>query len=123
MQLAFTHAMVNVSDMERSVRFYRDALGLSLRLHSPAWSEFDTGTTTLVLHAAGPPRESDPLPEPPSGTCALGFRVADVQAVHAELVRRSVRFVMPPTHRPGEGLRLAVALDPDGLAITFAQPG
>jgi hypothetical protein len=28
---------------------------------------------------------------------------------------------MPPTQREGEGIRLAVAIDPDGLPISFAQ--
>ena len=28
---------------------------------------------------------------------------------------------MPPTQREGEGIKLAVALDPDGLPISFAQ--
>jgi len=28
---------------------------------------------------------------------------------------------MPPTQREGEGIKLAVGLDPDGLPISFAQ--
>ena len=41
---------VNVSDMSRSVAFYRDILGLPLKFQSPGWSEFQTGATTLALH-------------------------------------------------------------------------
>jgi hypothetical protein len=33
-----------------------------------------------------------------------------------------VRFVMPPTLREEEGIRLAVFLDPDGLGISLAEP-
>jgi catechol 2,3-dioxygenase-like lactoylglutathione lyase family enzyme len=44
------YIMVNVSDMSRSVAFYRDILGLSLKFESPGWSEFHTGATTLALH-------------------------------------------------------------------------
>lgn len=43
---ALGHAIVFVSDMDRSVRFYRDVLGFSLRFDSPEWTEFDTGGTT-----------------------------------------------------------------------------
>ena len=34
---------------------------------------------------------------------------------------RGVRFVMPPTEREGEGITLAIAVDPDGLPLSFAQ--
>ena len=44
------YIMVNVSDMSRSVAFYRDILGLPLKFESPGWSEFQTGATTLALH-------------------------------------------------------------------------
>ncbi len=52
------YVMVNVSDMPRSVAFYRDTLGLRLKFESPGWSEFETGTTTArrcmpPLRAAG----------------------------------------------------------------------
>ena len=40
------YVMVNVSDMSRSVAFYRDTLGLVLKFESPGWSEFETGGTT-----------------------------------------------------------------------------
>jgi carbon storage regulator CsrA len=46
----FTHAIVFVSDMARSVAFYRDVLGLSLRFESPEWTEFDTPGSTVALH-------------------------------------------------------------------------
>ena len=42
--------MVMVSEMDRSVRFYRDTLGLKLRFQSPAWTEFEVDGTTLALH-------------------------------------------------------------------------
>ena len=36
------YAIVFVSDMTRSVIFYRDVLGLPLRFESPGWTEFAT---------------------------------------------------------------------------------
>ena len=32
-----------VADMDRTVKFYRDVLGLPLKFQSPGWSEFVTG--------------------------------------------------------------------------------
>src|SRR5215470_2928036 len=49
------YTMIIVTDMERSVGFYRDTLGLKLKFQSPDWSEFDMGTTTLALHGGGKP--------------------------------------------------------------------
>jgi lactoylglutathione lyase len=43
------YTMVVVSDMQRSVEFYRDLLGIPLKFQSPDWTEFQTGTTTLAL--------------------------------------------------------------------------
>lgn len=120
MTLKLGYAMVNVSDMDRSVAFYRDLLGLTLRFQSPGWSEFETGTTTLALH--GGAERGAPVHGPqPAGTCNLGFPADDLDALHAELSKRGVRFVMPPTDRPDEGIKLAVAVDPDGLPIAFSQ--
>jgi len=118
------YVMVNVSDMRRSVAFYRDTLGLRLKFESPAWSEFETGPTTLALHggirAAG--SEAATPAGPAAGTCSLGFSVPDLTRTYAELRERGAHFVMPPTEQPDEGIRLAVCLDPDGLAISFAEP-
>lgn len=115
------YAMVNVSDMGRSVAFYRDVLGFALRFESPGWSEFETGTTTLALHHA-PATDQPHGGGPSAGTCTLGFSVADLDATYAQLSARGARFVMPPMDQSGDGIRLAVCIDPDGLAISFAQP-
>jgi lactoylglutathione lyase len=118
------YVMVNVSDMHRSVAFYRDTLGLRLRFESPGWSEFETGATTLALHAVAHSAggEAATQPGPAAGTCTLGFSVPDLNSTYAELRERGVRFVTPPTDQPNEGIRLAVCIDPDGLVISFAEP-
>lgn len=49
------HALVFVSDMERSVGFYRDVLGWPLKCQSPERTEFATEGTILALHYASKP--------------------------------------------------------------------
>jgi lactoylglutathione lyase len=117
------YIMVNVSDMRLSVAFYRDTLGLRLKFESPGWTEFETGATTLALHAASRAAGSGDATQhgPSAGTCSLGFSVPDLDSAYAELRERGARFVMPPTDQPNEGIRLAVCVDPDGLGISFAQ--
>jgi lactoylglutathione lyase len=120
-QLDYT--MVVVSDMARSVEFYRDRLGIPLKFESPEWTEFQTGTTTLALHGGGIPRQGPPVGDPSkqAGSCSIGFNVEDVDKTYEELKAKGINFVMPPTQREGEGIRLAVCLDPDGLPVSFAQ--
>jgi lactoylglutathione lyase len=118
------YIMVNVSDMSRSVAFYRDILGLSLKFESPGWSELQTGATTLALHLvqARPGGEGRAPTGPVPGTCSIGFSVEDLEATHRELAARGAPFVLAPTAQPNEGIRLAVCVDPDGLGISFAEP-
>jgi len=110
-----------VTNMERSVRFYRDILGLKLRFQSPDWSEFDTGSTTFALHGGGNPKPASTNKEQLAGTASIGFSVENVDETFTVLKSKGVRFVMEPVQREGEGIRLALAVDPDGLPISFAQ--
>ena len=70
-----SYAIVFVSDMKRSVAFYRDVIGLPLKFDSPEWSEFATEGATLALHrsehAPAAPDESDL----PAGRCRPGLSV------------------------------------------------
>ena len=117
------YTMIVVSDMQRSVEFYRDKLGIPVKFQSPEWTEFATGTTTLALHGGGVANQQPPAGDPSkiAGACSIGFNVDDVDKTYEELKTRGIRFVMPPTQREGEGMKLAVGLDPDGLPISFAQ--
>ena len=117
------YTMIVVSDMDRSIEFYRDKLGIPLKFQSPDWTEFATGTTTLALHGGGVRSQNPPAGDPSkiAGACSIGFNVDDVDKTYEELQAKGIRFIMPPMQREGEGIKLAVALDPDGLAISFAQ--
>jgi lactoylglutathione lyase len=117
------YAMINVADMARAVAFYRDVLGIAVKIESPGWSEFQTGTTTLALHLAAPGAGGAfaATVGPVAGTCSIGFSVENLDATCSELQSRGARFVMLPTVQAEEGIKLAVCVDPDGLAISFAE--
>jgi lactoylglutathione lyase len=117
------YTMVVVSDMDKSVAFYRDTLGIPLKFQSPDWTEFQTGSTTLALHGGGIAPKQPPVGDPTkqAGSCSIGFNVENVDRTYEELKAKGIRFVMPPAQREGEGIKLAVCTDPDGLPIAFAQ--
>ena len=95
------YTMVVVSDMQRSVEFYRDKLEIPLKFQSPDWTEFQTGSTTLALHGGGVPATAPPAGDPTkqAGSCSIGFNVEDVDKTYLELQEKGIRFVMPPTQR------------------------
>ncbi len=114
------YAIVFVGDMRRSVSFYRDVVGLPLKFQSPGWTEFATDGATLALHLSQRPNPSsnDPQAEP-AGSCRPGLRVANLDEFHERMVEHKV----PCLQRPKDvfGTRVALYLDPDGLAISIGE--
>ena len=53
------YAIVFVSNMNRSISFYRDVVGLSLKFESPEWTEFSTEGATLALHQSDQPNPDE----------------------------------------------------------------
>lgn len=115
------YMIVFVSDMSRSVKFYRDMLGLTLRFETPDWTEFETGSTTIALHGKSAKRTEPAVLDPQAGECRLAFNVEDIEKRVAALEASGVRIARRPAPSEGDGILLAIALDPDGLPISFAQ--
>jgi len=75
------------------------------------------------LHGGGVPAEGPPSGDPSkrAGACSIGFSVENVDNTYEELKAKGIRFEMPPTRQEADGIILAVAIDPDGLPVSFAQ--
>ena len=105
--------MVVVSDMDRSVAFYRDVLGLTLRYQTPYWSELDIGGVKLGLHPAG-----NNLAVDPRTGISFGFYVTGIDDVLAGIVSRGGEIA----HRSEEEFgTLVYVRDPDGYNIQICQ--
>jgi lactoylglutathione lyase len=114
-----SYAIIFVSDMSRSMTFYRDVIGLPLRFESPQWTEFATEGATLALHLSSAPggKRADPNAIP-AGHCRPGLSVPDLDAFHARMVEKNVVCIEPP--HDVHGSRLAQYLDPDGMGISVS---
>ena len=112
MTVKLAHVISFVEDIDGAVAFYRDALGLKPRSVSPQWVEFDTGSTTLALHAADARN--------PSGTTRFSFDTPDVAALHRQLIARGVEFTREPTVR--HGVQLAEFVGPGGNGVGLSGP-
>jgi lactoylglutathione lyase len=140
------HLGLTVSDIERSVRFYRDLLGLNLiRRRSAAADYLDrqTGYRGVRLEAAsfqlapagGPGLElvqyvthageaTDPATNRPGNT-HLCFRVDDIQRAYDALRAQGVRFRTAPvaiTAGPNQGGFAVYLSDPDDYTLELFQP-
>ncbi len=110
--------MAMVSDMDRSIRFYRDVCGLPLKFQAPGWGEIDLGAFSLALHARSSRTET-------SGDSrhgwTLGFEVDDIQAMRQRLVEHGTEIRGDYHEIPG-GVMLDFS-DPDGYLLEMVQYG
>ena len=113
-----SYAIVFVSDMKRSVAFYRDVIGLPLKFDSPEWSEFATEGATFALHRSEQPPSAQDESEP-AGRCRPGLGVPDLEAFHLRMVEHNVVCTQQP--KDLFGAKIAQYLDPDGLAISVSE--
>jgi methylmalonyl-CoA/ethylmalonyl-CoA epimerase len=118
---ALRQIALTVSDVERGLTFYRDALGLKFLFSAgPNLAFLDIGGVRLMLGA----------PEPgfkPGASSVLYFKVADIIAAYAELKARGVPFMDEPhflAAMPDHDLWLCAFRDPDGnpLALMCERP-
>ena len=121
--MQYLHTMVRVSDLDASLKFYCDALGLEeLRRF-----DNDQGRFTLVFLSA-PGNESAQVeltynwdPESYSGGRNFGhlaYRVDDIYATCERLASNDVVINRPP--RDG---RMAFVRSPDGISVELLQTG
>ena len=117
--MRLSSAIVFVSDMKRSVTFYRDVIGLTLRFDSPEWSEFATDGATLALHRSEQDGVASEGSDLPAGQCRPGLAVRDLDAFHERMVEHNVVCTQLP--KDLFGAKIAQYLDPDGLAISVSE--
>ena len=115
-----SYAILFVSDMKRSVSFYRDVVGLPLKFESPGWTEFATDGATIALHASREPATGGSDAEDlPAGRCRPGLSVPNLDEFHSRMLAHRVPCLQPPKEM--FGARIAQYVDPDGLGISVSE--
>ena len=121
--MKYLHTMVRVTDLDASIAFYRDALGLELVTRR----EVPAGRFTLAFLAApGDPNAQVELtynwdPETYAGGRNFGhlaYAVDDIYAACKRLQDHGVTVLRPP--RDG---RMAFVRSPDNISIELLQAG
>jgi lactoylglutathione lyase len=115
-----------VSNVERSVAFYRDTLGFSVTAtvpdHTPyVFAAVSSGPVEVFLNAVEPAVAEYPAfkDRPIGGTLTLFMEVVRIHEAYAAL-KDTVTVVMP-LEKKWYGVTEFAFADPDGYLITFAE--
>ena len=139
------HTGFTVSDIERSIEFYRDVLGLQLHRRQQGTAAYlstitgfdgvtleiallqtpdGSGMLELLQYVSHPAPATDRATNRP-GNAHLCFKVADVHQACAELRQRGVHLISAPveiTAGVNKGAFGIYLRDPDGFTIELFQP-
>ena len=111
-----SNVILRVSDLDRSLAFYRDVLAMRVLGTGGAFAFLDGEGVTLALNATG-----DPYPDNCRLTEVL-FEVPDVAAEYAALREAGVEFRVEPRVVMAAGDRPLLAADfsdPDGHVLSI----
>ena len=110
--------MLGVTDLDKSLEFYRDKLGLTVKMRLPEIALLDAGSIMLSLSQALGRTTAQK-----SGASEIVFQVENVRAAQAALVAKGVTLVREATQvTPTDWA--AHFRDPDGhLLSVFGPPG
>jgi lactoylglutathione lyase len=117
------HVGLPVSDLDRSVAWYREALGLTHEStagvpEGVAFMVAPTGERLELLAVDPQPSAWDgPIAALRAGVPHIAWTVDDLDAAHARAVEAGGRSVWTPRDTPEPGLRIAFVADPDGNLV------
>jgi len=139
------HHGFTVSNIEQSLRFYRDVLGLTVerineRKNLPSYDAilgYDAVQLKVALlsHSHGgfllelfeyqnPPAETRPLQNYFVGSSHVAFEVSDIDAQYELLTLAGFGAINPPVDVVRDGVKVAramYALDPDGISVEMFE--
>lgn len=115
MEILASRTLFRPADYQRSVSFYRDAIGLAIAREYGGGTVFYAGQSLIELAGHGAPANpGGPFPG------ALWLQVRDLYATQDELQSRGVAIAREAREEPW-GLHEMHVSDPDGVALIFVQ--
>lgn len=150
MLVNYFHFSFTVSNLERSIEFYRDVVGMTLvktAVHDQPYTSVQIGfkdaylkVAQLTIEGISPAQSGhllelieyvNPRGEPTDtatnrpGSAHLAFQVDDIHAEYQRMKALGVRFRSEPvriTAGPNEGGWTIYFLDPDNITLEMVQP-
>ncbi len=123
MQSVFAHLILDVRNVNRSIRFYCDRLGMSVS-KTDEWN----GHHLAYLHSADfelllleqPTKDQSPGFQR-GGGIVMNFRVQNLSGLAAQLKQNLVP-VLRDLDEPEYGDKTILVTDPDGYAVLLSEP-
>ena len=112
-----------VKDLNKSIDFYNNVLGMEKKQESEDWVEFMKQGTVLALHPIGKKSKSDEQKKIPrsskGGNILIGFNVSDLESVCNDLNKKNVKFYKDLKNESFG--KHAIIEDPEGNLISLAE--
>ena len=122
------HTMLRVEELERSVKFYTELLGMAEFRRREDDDEMvcyvGYGDREDAVHALELVQEKDHEGPFEMGNCYghVALAVPDIYGLSAELEKEGVKFALPPRPlREGSSNHVAFIFDPDGYEIELTE--
>ena len=139
------HTGITVSNLDKSIEFYRDKLGLKLTLGPTDVFEGDTlsaglgvpgatlrlavfkvgeGELELLEYGSPPSPVKQPMPPNTLGAMHVAFEVENMRQKCAELKSKGIEFLTEPnvvTEGPLNGWTWVYFKDPDGITLELIE--
>ena len=136
------HIGITVTNMERSLNFYRDLLGLTIernmnesgkyidnmlsmkdvQVNTVKMSANDKGPTLIeLLEFKSHPQQPNHIDISEIGASHAAFTVDDLDKTYEEFTAAGVKFNAPPQYSPDGFAKVTFCHDPDGTQIELVQ--
>ena len=140
--MSVRHLGIVVKDLERSLRFYRDALGFKVvRAMEESGAYLETllalpnarvqtvklaapdgvAVIELLVFSSHPDETTAKRPIYAVGPSHVAFSVEDLGAVYHRLVEAGVPFTAPPQRSPDGSATVCCCQDPDGMMVELVE--
>ena len=139
--MQFNHVGISVSNLEQSMAFYGDLLGMEalsppllltgeevedvtalkgLKARVTMMAKGNLALELFEFQVPAPRRQDPDYPVNNHGITHFGITVEDIDATYGKLAAEGVRFHSPVRQFPG-GIRAAYGRDPDGNVFELLQ--
>ncbi|MFM9033825.1 MAG: VOC family protein [Mycobacterium sp.] len=115
MEILASRMLLRPADYQRTLAFYRDALGLAIAREYPGGTVFFAGQSLIEVAGHGRPADAGD-----GFAGALWLQVRDIAATQDELRGRGVAIAREARQEPW-GLHEMHVRDPDGITLIFVE--
>lgn len=112
------NVILAVKDLDRSLEFYHDIIGLPIKNQRRTWVDLGTTGALISLHPASLTAEH--IGSSIDNGITIGFLVGDINSAVEELKSKGIKIYREISER--EAGKNAIVLDPDDYLVSLFEP-